>query len=213
LPPEVPAGLPSALLERRPDVRQAEQLLRSANAQVGVAKSDFFPQLDLTGLLGRVSPSLSTFTDGTWNAWGLGGTLTGPIFQGGRISAEYRQAKAAWEQAKHQYQQTALNALQEVSDALISRQKFAEVRRQQASAVAAYREAFRVATQRFTAGRASYYEVLQAQQQIFPAETALTRAELSQLLTVVQLYKALGGGWQTERAPAAGAGSPSAPRN
>jgi len=212
LPPEVPAGLPSALLERRPDVRQAEQLLRSANAQIGVAKSNFFPQLDLTGFLGRVSPSLSKLTDGTWNAWGLGGTLTGPIFQGGRIRAEYRQAKAAWEQAKLQYQQTALNALQEVSDALISRQKFEEVRRQQALAVAAYREAFRVATQRFVAGRASYYEVLQAQQQIFPAETALARTELSQLLTVVQLYKALGGGWQAERAPAAGSGSPSAPR-
>jgi multidrug efflux system outer membrane protein len=212
LPPEVPAGLPSALLERRPDVRQAEQLLRSANAQIGVAKADFFPQLDLTGFLGRISPSLSTMTDGTWNGWAFGGTLIGPIFEGGRLRAQYRQAKAAWEQAKLQYQQTALNALQEVSDALISLQKYEEVRQQQERAVAAYREAVRVATERFIAGRASYYEVLLAQQQIFPAETALARTELGQLLAVVQLYKALGGGWRTEGAPAAGPGSPGAPR-
>jgi len=210
LPPDVPAGLPSALLERRPDVRQAEQLLHSANAQIGVAKSDFFPQIDLTGMLGRVSPDLSGMTAGTWNAWALGGSLVGPIFQGGRLRAEYRQAQAAWEQAKLQYQQTALNALQEVSDALISRQKLEEVRVQQAQAVAAFREAVTVAMQRFVAGRASYYEVLQAQQQIFPAETALARTELGQLVTVVQLYKALGGGWQTEVAPP-GSGSPDAP--
>jgi len=213
LPPEVPAGLPSALLERRPDVRQAEQWLRSANAQIGVAKTDFFPQLNLTGFLGRVSPSLSTLTDGTWNAWSLGGTLTGPIFEGGRLRAQYRQAKAAWDQAQIQYQQTALNALQEVSNALISRQKYEEVRRQQAAAVVAYREAVLVATKRFIAGRASYYEVLQAQQQIFPAEITLARTELGQLLTVVQLYKALGGGWQTEAAPAAVPASPAAPHN
>jgi multidrug efflux system outer membrane protein len=211
LPPEVPAGLPSALLERRPDVRQAEQLLRSANAQIGVAKAGFFPQLSLTGFLGRVSPDLSGLTAGTWNAWSLGGNLAGPIFQGGLLRAQYQQAEAAWEQAKLQYQQTALNALQEVSDALISRQKFEEVRQQQARAVAAYREAVRVSTQRFLAGRASYYEVLQAQQQIFPAESALARTELSQLLTVVQLYKALGGGWQTKRPAAEGSGSPGAP--
>ncbi|MGD1001305.1 MAG: efflux transporter outer membrane subunit [Candidatus Brocadiia bacterium] len=211
LPPEVPAGLPSALLERRPDVRQAEQLLRSANAQIGVAKADFFPQINLTGFLGRVAPSLPAMTNGTWNAWSLGGTLVGPIFQGGLLRAQYRQAKAAWEQAKLQYQQTALSALQEVSDALISRQKFEEVRQQQARAVAAYREAVRVAMERFRAGRASYYEVLLAQQQIFPAETALARTQLGQLLTVVQLYKALGGGWQTEGAQAAKPGSPGAP--
>lgn len=213
LPPEVPAGLPSALLERRPDVRQAEQLLRSANAQIGVAKSDFFPQLDLTGFLGRVSPNLSTFTDGMWNGWALGGALTGPIFEGGRLRAQYRQAEAAWDQAKLQYQQTALNALREVSDTLISRQKFEEVRRQQAAAVAAYREAVGVATKRFIAGRASYYEVLQAQQQVFPAEIALARTELGQQLTVVQLYKALGGGWQTEAAQAAVPASSGAPHN
>jgi multidrug efflux system outer membrane protein len=213
LPPEVPAGLPSALLERRPDVREAEQLLRSANAQIGVAKTDFFPQLDLTGFLGRVSPNLSTFTDGMWNGWALGGTLTGPIFEGGRLRAQYRQAKAAWEQAMLQYQQTALNALREVSDSLISRQKFEEVRRQQAEAVAAYREAVQVATKRFIAGRANYYEVLQAQQQVFPAEITLARTELAQWLTVVQLYKALGGGWQTEAAPAAAPAAPAQAHN
>jgi multidrug efflux system outer membrane protein len=211
LPPEVPAGLPSALLERRPDVRQAEQLLRSANAQVGVAKADFFPQFNLTAFLGRVSPDLSGMTAGTWNAWSFGGNLVGPIFQGGLLRAQYRQAQAVWEQAKLQYQQTALNALQEVSNALVSRQKYEEIRQQQARAVTANREAFRVATERFLAGRASYYEVLTAEQQIFPAETALARTELNQLLAVVQLYEALGGGWQTEPAPSAGSAAPGAP--
>ena len=211
LPPEVPAGLPSALLERRPDVRQAEQLLRSANAQIGVAKADFFPQLNLTGFLGRIAPSLPAMTNGDWNGWSLGGSLVGPIFEGGLLRAQYRQAKAAWEQAKLQYRQTALNALQEVSDALISRQKYEEVRLRQTHAVAAYREAVRVSMERFRAGRASYYEVLQAQQQIFPAETALARTQLGQLLTVVQLYKALGGGWQTGSAPVPASDSTAAP--
>lgn len=195
-PPEIPAGLPSELLERRPDIRQAEQNLRSANAQIGVAVANFFPKIGLTTLLGKVSPELSAFTSGTANLWAVAGTLSGPIFQGGALIAQYRQAKAAWEEAKLSYEQTALNAFQEVSNALISRQKLEATRAQQARSVKAYEEAVQVSMKRYVAGKASYYEVLQTQQYLFPAETTLAKTQLNQLLAVVQLYKALGGGWQ-----------------
>ena len=195
-PPEIPAGLPSALLERRPDIRQAEQNLRAANAQIGVAMANFFPQIGLTTLFGKVSPELSAFTAGTANLWAVAGTMTGPLFQGGTLVAQYRQAKAVWEEAKLTYEQTALNAFQEVSNALISRQKLAAARAQQARAVRAYEEAVQVSIKRYVSGKASYYEILQNQQNLFPAETTLARTELNQLLAIVQLYKALGGGWQ-----------------
>jgi multidrug efflux system outer membrane protein len=195
-PSEIPSGLPSALLERRPDVREAEQLLQSANAQIGVAKANFFPKVGLTALLGKVSPDVSAITGGQANAWSIALGAAGPIFQGGTLTAQYRQAQAAWEQARLQYQQTTLNAFRDVSDALISREKFAESRQQFAISVAAYREAVDTATERFMLGRSSYYEVLAAQQLLFPAESALAQSELSQRLAVVQLYKALGGGWQ-----------------
>lgn len=195
-PPDVPAGLPSALLERRPDIREAEQQLRSANAQVGVAQADFFPQITLTGVLGVVSPQLSSLTSGSGNAWGAAAGLTGPIFQGGRLRAQYRQAKAVRDQYALQYQATVLNALQEVSSALISRVQLAEAREQQAHSVAAYQEATRIALERYRRGQSSYYEVLQEQQLLFPAETTLAQTQLNQLTAIVQLYRALGGGWQ-----------------
>jgi multidrug efflux system outer membrane protein len=198
LPPEVPVGLPSALLERRPDIRENEQVLRSANALVGVSVADFFPQLSLTALFGQVSPQLSTLTAGGANAWNIGADLAGPIFRGGQLVSEYRQAKSVREQTMLQYQLTVLNALQEVSNALIARQKYAEERLQLTRAVDAYRVAVQVATQRYVSGLASYYEVLQEQQLLFPAENSLTETELNQLLAVVQLYRSLGGGWQSE---------------
>lgn len=202
LRPEIPAGLPSTLLERRPDIRLAEQNLRAANAQVGVAVANFFPRIGLTTLLGKVSPELSAFTAGTANFWAVAGNMTGPIFQGGALVAQYRQAKAVWEEAKLAYEQTALNAFQEVSNALITRQKLEDVRAQQARAVESYDEAVQVSLKRYVAGKASYYEVLQSQQQLFPAETVLAQTQLNQLLVIVQLYKALGGGWQeTEVSP------------
>jgi multidrug efflux system outer membrane protein len=195
-PPEIPAGLPSALMERRPDIRQAEQNLRAANAQIGVAVANFFPQIGLTTLLGKVSPELSAFTAGSANMWAVAGTMTGPIFQGGALVAQYRQAKAVWEEAKLNYERTALNAFQEVSDALISRQKYEATVAQQSRAVRAYTEAVQVSVKRYIAGKASYYEVLQNQQNLFPAETVLAQSEFNELLAIVQLYKALGGGWQ-----------------
>jgi multidrug efflux system outer membrane protein len=200
--PDIPAGLPSALLERRPDIRQAEQLMRSANARVGVAQAEFYPRLNLTGLLGEVSPELTPFTTGAAAAWTATAGLTGPIFQGGLLRGQLRQARAVWDQARAQYQSAVLNAFQEVSSALVSRQELAGERLEQARAVAAYQEAVLVANQRYLGGKANYYELLQEQQQLFPAQNALTQTVLNQLLATVQLYKALGGGWTMPDRPA-----------
>jgi multidrug efflux system outer membrane protein len=176
---------------------QAEQTLRAANANIGVAAADFLPKIGLTALAGKVSPELSTFTGGAANFWSIAGGATGPIFQGGALRAQYTQARAARDQALLQYEQTALNAFHEVSDALISHEKLEAVRDQQVQAVAAYREAVRISTQRYMVGTSQYFEVLDAETQLFPAENALAQTELNQLLTIVQLYKALGGGWQS----------------
>jgi multidrug efflux system outer membrane protein len=199
--PEVPPGLPSSLLERRPDIREAEQALRSANAQIGVAVANFFPQLSLTALLGQVSPELSTFTAGTANAWYLAASLAGPIFHGGQLVGEYRRTKAFRDELALRYQYSVLNALQEVSNALVAREKYAQSRVQQERAVQAFQTAVEVATDRYVAGRAGYFEVLQEQQLLFPAENTLVTTQLNQLLAFVQLYRALGGGWQISSHP------------
>jgi multidrug efflux system outer membrane protein len=199
--PEVPAGLPSALLERRPDIRQAVQLMRAANAQIGVAEANFYPRITLTGLLGEASPELSLISGSSVGAWSVLGNLTGPLFAGGLLKAQLRQARAAWDEARFQYQSTVLNAFQEVANALASRQELAAERLEQSRAVAAYQEAVQVANQRYLAGQASYYELLQEQQLLFPAQNALTQTLLNQLLATVQLYKALGGGWDTSARP------------
>jgi multidrug efflux system outer membrane protein len=196
LPPEIPAGIPSDLLERRPDIRQAEQQIVSANARIGVAIADFFPRLDLTGLFGFASPELSAITAGRNRVWSAAASLAGPLFQGGRLVGQYQQFKSEWEEARIRYEQTALNAFHEVSNALVSRQKLTEVRAQQARAVADLQESVSVSTQRYIAGLSSYFEVLEAQQQLFPAENALAQTELEQLVVIVQLYRALGGGWK-----------------
>lgn len=198
LPPEVPAGLPSSLLVRRPDVREAEQLLRSANAQVGESVAEFFPKIGLTALLGRVSPELSAFTLGSANAWSIAAEASGPLFEGGRLVGQYRESKAARDEATLHYRQTALAALRDVSDALSSRERLAEIREQRAVQVNALETAVKLSSERYIAGKASYYEVLEAQQQLFPAELELARTERDQLLAIVSLYKGLGGGWQDE---------------
>jgi outer membrane protein, multidrug efflux system len=201
MPPEVPSGIPSALLERRPDIRQAEETLRAANAMVGVSQASFLPRFNLTGNYGAVSPDLDAFSSDSEESWSVGGTATGPLFEGGRLKAQYRQASAARDEAKIAYEQAVLNALQEVSAALVSREKFTAVREQEELAVGALQTAVRIATARYVAGKASYYEVLEAQQQLFPAQNALAQTQLNQLLVIVQLYKALGGGWETDAAP------------
>jgi len=196
--PEIPAGLPSALLERRPDIRQVEQFSRSANAQVGESLAEFFPKIGLTAFLGKVSPELSAFTLGSANAWGIAANANGPLFEGGRLVGQYRQSKAARSEAELQYRQAILNAFREVSDALVSRLELAEVRQHQAHEVSALEAAVKLSTERYVAGKASYYEVLEAQQQLFPTQLNLARTQRDQLLAVVTLYKALGGGWQDE---------------
>jgi len=201
VPPDVPPGLPSTLLERRPDIRQAEQLLIAANANVGVAKADFFPRLSLTGLFGNVSPELGDlFSQG--KTWSIGAGVLGPIFQGGRIKRRYEAARAQWQQARIQYEAAAANAFGEVSRALVDRTKLVETERQRARTVAAYQEAVRLASLRYNSGLSAYFEVLEAQQQLFPAEISLAQTRRDQLVALVNLYRALGGGWQAEaRAP------------
>jgi len=195
-PPDIPPGLPSELLRRRPDVLGAEQSLISANADIGARIADFFPRIDLTAFIGKISPELSAFTAGSANAWSIGGTLVGPVFQGGRLRAQYRTAKARFDEAKAAYQQSVLTAFQDVSNALISRQKLAENRVYTAQAVEVLTDSVQLATDRYINGKSSYFEVLQAQQELYPAQRALAQTESGELVAVVQLYRALGGGWQ-----------------
>jgi multidrug efflux system outer membrane protein len=194
--PDIPAGLPSALLQRRPDILASEQSLIAASANIGANLANFFPQIGLTTFLGKVSPELSTFTAGSANAWNVGATMVGPLFQGGQLLAQYRGAKASFVQSKAAYEQSVLTAFQEVSNALISREKIAEVRVYDEQAVTALTSSVAIATERYMNGKSSYYEVLQAQQELYPTQRALAQAQASELISVVQLYKALGGGWQ-----------------
>ena len=204
LTPDIPAGLPSALLQRRPDVLASEQSLIAASANIGANLANFFPQIGLTTFLGKVSPELSAFTAGSANAWNVGATMAGPIFQGGQLLAQYRTAKASFDQAKAAYEQSVLTAFQEVSSALISRQKLAEVRVFDEQATTALTSSVQIATERYMNGKSSYYEVLQAQQELYPTQRALAQAQASELIAVVQLYKALGGGWQLPEAAQSG---------
>jgi multidrug efflux system outer membrane protein len=198
VPPGVPAGLPAALLERRPDIRQAEQQLRAANAQVGVTMGNFLPKIGLTALFGGVSPELSGLTAPGSHLWSVGVDASGPLFQGGLLKGQHLQARAFWDEARLQYQQTVLRAFHEVSGQLYTRQKYEEARLQRARSVAAYQDAVLVATERYRAGHANYLDILEAQQQLFPDENALARTQLDQLLIIVNLYKSLGGGWNLE---------------
>lgn len=201
MPVEIPVGLPSTLLERRPDVRAAEQLVRAANAEIGVAIGDFFPRIGMTTFYGGTSTEFDNLLKSEANVWSAAATAAGPIFTGGRLTGRYRQTKAAWEEARLHYQQTALAAFREVSDALVSRRRFEEGRIEQAQAVAAGRQAVELATTRYKEGKASYFEVLEAQQQLYPAENTLSRLEAARRLAVVQLYRALGGGWENMEPP------------
>ncbi|MCW5557655.1 MAG: efflux transporter outer membrane subunit, partial [Verrucomicrobiae bacterium] len=200
-PMDIPAGLPSALLQRRPDVAASEQSLIAANANIGANLAAMFPQFGLTAFLGKVSPELSAFTGGTANAWNLGATLAGPLFQGGALRAQYRAAKAQFEEALAGYQQTVLTALQDVSNALVSREKYAAMRAANQDAVTALTSAVDLASQRYLNGKSSYYEVLQAQQELYPSQRAEVQARVGERLSVIQLYISLGGGW-THTAPA-----------
>jgi multidrug efflux system outer membrane protein len=197
LPPEVPAGLPSALLERRPDVAESEGILRAANARVGVAVADFLPRIGLTGIFGTRSDELSNLTDAEGDeVWALAGSVTGPIFQGGLRFYNWRAAKRAWEEAKASYEQIVLNAFREVSDVLVLREKLALESAERDNAVIASRESVRLSRVRYDGGLASYFEVLDSQQLLYPIEIQQAQTRLAQQLAVVELYRALGGGWE-----------------
>jgi multidrug efflux system outer membrane protein len=198
LPPQTPPGLPAQLLERRPDIVEAEEQIVAANARVGVAMANFLPRIGLTALYGGSTTDLQDLVTGKGSLWNLLGEVAGPIFQGGLRLAQYRAEKAAWEASKASYEQSVLTALAEVSDALVAQQKLALEREQRERQVGALRESVRLALLRYRQGLAGYYEVLDAQQQLFPAERLLARVERDQLTTVVQLYRALGGGWNLE---------------
>jgi len=194
LPPDVPPGLPSALLERRPDVREAEELLVAANAGIGVAKADYFPRLSLTGLFGNVSPELGEiFSNG--KTWDVQASLLGPLFAGGRIKNAHHAAVARRDQALVQYEAAVTNSFSEVSRALVDRAKLAEAERERERAVDAFQEAVRLANLRYKSGLSAYFEVLDAQRELFPAEIGLAQNRRDRLIAVVNLYKALGGGW------------------
>jgi multidrug efflux system outer membrane protein len=193
--PHVPVGLPSQLLVRRPDVLEAEQALVAANADVGVAVASFFPRLGLTSLYGGQSSELETVVKSAGNVWAVGGSLAGPLFQGGRLLAGYRASSAAWDEAVERYEQTALVAFAEVSNALVARQKLEAEYAERVETVAALQTSVDLSLQRYNDGIASYFEVLEAEQQLFPAELELARTQRDQLVAVVTLYRVLGGGW------------------
>lgn len=193
--PEVPVGLPSQLLERRPDIQQAEQALVAANAEVGVALASFFPRLGLTALYGGQSSELENVVKSAGNVWAVAGSLAGPIFQGGRLVANYRVSSAAWDEAVERYQQATLQAFAEVSNALVAQQKLKAVYADRNETVKALQTSVALSLQRYNDGIASYFEVLEAEQQLFPAELDLARTQRDELVTIVSLYRALGGGW------------------
>ena len=190
----VPSGLPSTLLERRPDLRQAEQELIAANASVGVAKANFFPVLNLTGLLGGVSPQLSGLVS-SGTQWTAGAGLAGPLFQGGRLKSQYRVSLAQRDQAQFSYVKSVTQAFGEVSTALAAHQKLAQSLKEQSRSVASYQDSVRLSDLRYDSGLASYFEVLDAKLNLFPAQTALVIYDLDRKTALVELYKALGGGW------------------
>jgi multidrug efflux system outer membrane protein len=195
-PPTVPAGLPSPLLERRPDLQSAEQQLVAANAQIGVAKAAYFPDISLTALAGYASTALTNLFTGPAGFWTFGGQLTQPIFTAGKIGSNLRLAEAQQQEAVLFYQQSIQQAFREVSDSLVGYRKDQEYRAQQELLTAAAQDAVRLANLQYSGGVTSYLEVLDSDTRYFNAQIALAQAQLSERLAVVQLYNALGGGWQ-----------------
>jgi multidrug efflux system outer membrane protein len=197
--PMVPAGLPSALLDRRPDVRQAEERLVAANARIGEAKAELFPRISLTGMFGVESLALSDLFTGPARVWQVGPTVTAPIFNAGRIAANVRAVESREQQELARYRKTVQQAFREVDDALVFHQKARDIRTEREARVKAARRALALATLRFESGLAGYLDVLDAERQLFAAELDRAQATRDQLTAVVQVYKALGGGW--ERVP------------
>ena len=195
-PPDVPAGLPSALLERRPDIQQAEAQLVAANAEIGVARSAYFPQISLNCAGGFQSSALTSLFTGPAGAWSFGASLTQPIFTGGRLRSQVRLAEARQQAAVLSYQQSIQGAFRDVSDGLVAYRKTREFRTQQELLFRSAEDAARLSHMRYNGGVTGYLEVLTNETNAFSTELGLVQAQLNELLAVVQLYQALGGGWQ-----------------
>jgi outer membrane protein, multidrug efflux system len=199
LPPEVPAGLPSSLMERRPDIREAEQILVASNAEIGVAKAQFFPQISLTGSgggsFGR-SSAFSSLMSTQLGIWSYSAQVSQPIFTAGALRGNLRLAESQHQQALIAYRQTIQRAFGDVSDALIGYQKFHEVRVRQEDSVKDLQESVRLSEMRYRGGTTTYLEVLDGQRSLFSAELTLAEARGTEYQSLVQLYRALGGGWQ-----------------
>jgi len=197
-PPKVPPGLPSALLERRPDIHEAEQQLIAANAQIGVAKAAYFPQISLSGEAGFQSAALTNLFSGPAGLWNFGASLTQPIFTAGRLRSNVRFTEAQQQAALLFYEQTIQGAFRDVSDALIAYRKSTEFRTQQELLFQSAQDAAHLSHLRYTGGVTGYLEVLTNETNAFSAELGLVDAQLNELLALVQLYQALGGGWQPQ---------------
>jgi multidrug efflux system outer membrane protein len=194
--PTVPAGLPSSLLERRPDIQSSEQQLVAANARVGVAKAAYFPQITLTAVGGYQSAALTNLFTGPAGLWNVGGQLVQPIFTGGRIRSNVRLTEAQKQEAVLVYQQSIQQSFREVSDSLVAYRKNQEFRAQQELLTNSAQDATRLSDMRYRGGVTSYLEVLDSDTRYFDAQLILAQARLNERLALVQLYNALGGGWQ-----------------
>jgi multidrug efflux system outer membrane protein len=196
MPPEVPAGMPSSLLERRPDVRAAEQALIAANANIGVAKAAYFPQLSVSGLLGGQSTQLASLFNGPHSTWSFVPQVSQPIFSAGRLKSNVKLAEAERDSALIQYEKTIQTAFSDVSNALIAHQRTRESRVEQEVLVTALQDRTRLAYIRYEGGVDTQLDALDADRDLFQAQLSLAQIRLNELLSVVQLYKALGGGWE-----------------
>jgi multidrug efflux system outer membrane protein len=193
--PAVPAGVPSQILERRPDLAQAEQSLIAANAQIGAAKALYFPSISLTGALGTQSDELSNLFKGSARMWNYSGSFVGPIFTAGAISGQVKQTEAAQQAALLSYKNAILSAFSDVENALVSRQKLSEQLQAQQGLVASLREYGRLAWMQYNGGYTPYLTVLNAESQLFPAELNYAQTRVLLLTAYVNIYKAMGGGW------------------
>ena len=196
--PAVPGALPAALLERRPDIRQAEQQLIAANADIGVAKAAYFPDISLTGLLGLESAQLSDLFKGPSRVWSFGANVAQPIFNAGRIRAQVAQAEALQREALYTYQKAIISAFQDVENALVDQTKFGQVRTEQGRNVAALRRFRDLAELRYREGATIYLEVANAEQSLFNAELAYVATQAQLFQSYANLYRAMGGGWIEE---------------
>jgi len=194
----VPPGLPSDLLDRRPDIRSAEEQLIAFNANIGQAKAAFFPNVTLTGLYGYQSVEFSDLFKSPSKVWQFGPSVSLPIFTGGALKGRLKFAKASFDEALAQYQKTVQNSFREVSDSLIAYQRTQEIRARQEKRTQANRSATALSNVRYEGGVTSYLEVLYNEQDLFTAELTLAQVRLNELLSVVALYRSLGGGWQAE---------------